>query len=177
MQQKYLLIIGIVFIVIRISLDIICLGRVKTKTNDDPKDKASSAFFAVFYNLFLIPGIFVEMYLGGHASYSLLMAIFAPVYFFSLFLRAWGLRTLKEQYSVHVRIYSDHELVKTGPYKYFKHPIYVASVIEMIALPLALSSYYVAIIGGVIWIPSIIRRIAIEEKCLREKFGEEYDKM
>ena len=177
MQQNHLLIIGIVFIIIRISTDILCLGRVINKKNDDPKDCVSSIFFAAFYNLFLIPGIFIEMYLGGHDSHTLLFIIFAPVYFVSIFLRAWGLNTLKEQYSAHIRIYSDHELVKTGPYKFFKHPIYVASIIEMITLPLCLSSYYVALIGGIIWISSIIRRIAIEEKYLREKFGEEYDDM
>ena len=164
-----------VLVLIRILLDVIVVGRLKLKGGDNPQDKVSSAVFALFYWLAYLPAIALELTYRVKAFHLPLLAVFLAVYLAALALRAWTLRTLDELYSVHIRISPGHTLVRSGPYWFFRHPIYLASILEMIALPLALSCYFAAGLTALVWIPVIVRRTAIEERILREEFGEEYD--
>lgn len=164
-----------VLVLIRILLDVIVVGRLKLKGGDNPQDKVSSAFFALFYWLAYLPAMALELTWRVQAFYFPLLAVFLAIYLSALALRAWTLRTLDEFYSVHIRISPEHTLVRSGPYRFFRHPIYLASILEMVALPLALSCYFAAALTALVWIPVILRRTAIEERILREAFGDEYD--
>jgi protein-S-isoprenylcysteine O-methyltransferase Ste14 len=86
-----------------------------------------------------------------------------------------GKITLGKYYSRGLRTLQGHKLIKNGFYKHIRHPIYLASIIYGIVVPLFFSSLYGFIIMlGLI--PLILYRIIIEEKMLLEELGEEYRK-
>jgi protein-S-isoprenylcysteine O-methyltransferase Ste14 len=61
-------------------------------------------------------------------------------------------------------------IVTTGLYGIVRHPMYSASVVMMIGMPLALASYW-ALFVVLIGIALLIVRIIDEEKLLSEQLG------
>ena len=69
-----------------------------------------------------------------------------------------------------VRVESGQKLASNGLYKLVRHPMYAASVILMLGIPLALGSYW----GLLLVIPSVVVlvfRILDEEKLLTQELG------
>jgi protein-S-isoprenylcysteine O-methyltransferase Ste14 len=67
-----------------------------------------------------------------------------------------------------IRVEADQEVVSTGLYALVRHPMYFGALIMMIAMPLALDSYWglALIIPGV---PILAFRILDEEKALKQE--------
>lgn len=68
----------------------------------------------------------------------------------------------------------NHKLVTWGPYRYVRHPAYLAYFILFIGLPLTLLNL-IAIIP-LIAVPGYIRIANIEEALLTKRFGNEYQR-
>jgi protein-S-isoprenylcysteine O-methyltransferase Ste14 len=82
--------------------------------------------------------------------------------------RMWGISTSRE-----VRLLPDHQLVRSGPYRLVRHPMY--------------SGWWLALLGAILiyrtWILVLLlafsilvfaRRARLEERVLAERFGEEW---
>ena len=90
-----------------------------------------------------------------------------------LVFRIWSHVVLDRSYSATLEIRDDHRLVKTGPYKYIRHPIYTGTILSIMCIPVftsSLSGFLLSLLG----IPLIIYRINNEEKMLVEEYGDEY---
>jgi methyltransferase len=61
---------------------------------------------------------------------------------------------------------ADQAVVADGPYRYIRHPNYLAVVLEVAAVPLLLGAYWTALIGSVANGLVLWRRIANEEAYL-----------
>jgi protein-S-isoprenylcysteine O-methyltransferase Ste14 len=66
-------------------------------------------------------------------------------------------------------------LIKTGPYKYIRHPVYLGMTISMFGIPIAFESWMGLLSVLIIFLPSEIYRAKLEEKALSKKFGNEWD--
>lgn len=71
--------------------------------------------------------------------------------------------------------YSDHELVVSGPYRFVRHPYYLATALIVFGLTLLLGSTAIGIFGIFLSVTLAMRSRA-EDQDLREKFGEVYEK-
>jgi methyltransferase len=60
-------------------------------------------------------------------------------------LRWWCIATLGERWTARVIVLPGAPLVRSGPYRWFAHPNYVAVIIEGAALPLAGSAWITAV--------------------------------
>lgn len=69
-----------------------------------------------------------------------------------------------------IRTESGHAVVESGPYAIVRHPMYLASILYCIVVPLALGSF-TAWLLGVLVIPLIVLRILEEEGFLRENLA------
>ncbi len=69
---------------------------------------------------------------------------------------------------------SNHCLVRTGIYKYIRHPMYAAHIIWGIAQPLVLTNYIVGFSMIVTILPFYMVRVRQEEELLLVAFGAEY---
>nr|NIS07198.1 hypothetical protein [Candidatus Dadabacteria bacterium]NIV40871.1 hypothetical protein [Candidatus Dadabacteria bacterium]NIX14337.1 hypothetical protein [Candidatus Dadabacteria bacterium] len=65
-----------------------------------------------------------------------------------------------------ILVLKDTDLITSGPYKYFKHPNYIAVIIEFAVIPLLFSCYYTAILFSLLNLIVLRRRIRLEEDAL-----------
>lgn len=66
-------------------------------------------------------------------------------------------------------------LVTNGVYRFLRHPVYLGIDMTLFGLFLAVGSLYGMIYFFAVIVPLNIVRSRLEEKALRQKFGEEYD--
>lgn len=81
-------------------------------------------------------------------------------------LRWWCITVLGLQWNTRVIVVPGLSLVAGGPYRWFRHPNYVAVVAEGIALPLVHDAWITAIVFTLLNIPLLAVRIRAEEAAL-----------
>ena len=87
------------------------------------------------------------------------------------FLFTWSVLA-RGRYATSWEMPENHKLVTWGPYRYVRHPSYLAYLILFISLPLTILNL-VALIP-LIAIPGYIQIASIEEELLIKRFGKEY---
>ena len=85
----------------------------------------------------------------------------------------WARVHLGKNWSGSVTIKVDHRLVRTGPYRYVRNPIYTGILAGFAGTALVIGRVW-AIYGLLILLAGFLIKIQEEEKVLLEKFGEEY---
>jgi methyltransferase len=65
----------------------------------------------------------------------------------------------------------DAPLVRTGPFRWFRHPNYLVVIVEIAVLPLAFGAVWIALLFSGLNLLLIIRRIRIEERVLASRRG------
>ncbi len=91
-----------------------------------------------------------------------------------LLLAIWARRHLGRNWSAEVRIAEDHELVRTGPYRLLRHPIYMA-MLGMFPGTAIASSQYHSVVGLAVLVAAYLRKTRLEDQILAQTFGDEYD--
>lgn len=91
-----------------------------------------------------------------------------------LALRTWSVYTLGNYFTMHLSIQKGHKIIRSGPYKYFRHPSYVGAFLTYIGTSVFLHAWFSLILAAIILPIAWVRRIHHEEELLIEKFGEEY---
>jgi len=80
--------------------------------------------------------------------------------------RVWVLASLGKFWNTKIFRIKGVELVKKGPYKFFKHPNYIVVILEILILPLIFNLYYTSIIFTVLNALMLSVRIKEENKAL-----------
>jgi methyltransferase len=81
-------------------------------------------------------------------------------------LRWWVIATLGPHWNVQVVGSTTLGVVTGGPYRWIRHPNYVAVFVELLALPLVHGAWLTALTGAALHIPVLRRRLALEEAVL-----------
>ena len=92
---------------------------------------------------------------------------------FTLF-AVWARRHLGSNWSGEVRIAAGHQLVRSGPYRFVRHPIYTA-VLGMYCGTALVSGEIHAPLALVIVTLAYWRKIRLEEQALEKTFGADFD--
>ena len=87
----------------------------------------------------------------------------------------WARVHLGGNWSGTVTVKEGHELVRTGPYAYVRHPIYTGLLTAVLGTAVA-SGTVRALIGVVIIAASLLRKLRTEEAFMRETFPAEYER-
>lgn len=91
-----------------------------------------------------------------------------------LALRWTAILTLRHFFTVDVSIQKGQTLVRTGIFRYLRHPSYTGAILSFIGLSFSLASLPALIFTGVPITAAFIHRMNIEEAALRTAFGDEY---
>jgi protein-S-isoprenylcysteine O-methyltransferase Ste14 len=85
------------------------------------------------------------------------------------------MKTLGKEWSITARMVEDHKLATEGPYARVRHPIYTGMLGMLIATGLAISHWIALIAAIVIFAIGTLIRVRIEERLLRETFGQQFE--
>ncbi len=96
---------------------------------------------------------------------ALAAASFA-VFVFANFLRWWVIRTLASHWNVQVMASTSLGVITSGPYKWIRHPNYLAVFLELLAIPLIHTAWITAIWGTLAHVAVLRWRINVEEGML-----------
>jgi len=89
----------------------------------------------------------------------------------SMALRYWVVATLGERWSTRVIVLPGAAPVERGPFRYLRHPNYLAVIVEMAALPLIHSAWITAIVFSAANAAILRTRIATEDAALGRAAG------
>lgn len=68
----------------------------------------------------------------------------------------------------------DQELVTTGPYRYVRHPLYLAFLLMLTSTGFLSSNWFIGVVGVLLIASITVVRIPAEEALLSQRFGEGY---
>lgn len=89
-------------------------------------------------------------------------------------LRYWAIHTLGERWNTRVIVLPDAEPVTGGPYRFMKHPNYLAVCVEMAVVPLMLGAYLTAAVFSLANAVLLWVRIRVEEKALGPRWQDAF---
>ena len=92
----------------------------------------------------------------------------------SFAVRRRAIAALGQFWSLHVEIRENHEFVQGGPFRFVRHPTYFSMILELLGLGLLLNAVYTPIGVALIFIPTLVARVRIEETALVQTFGDAY---
>ena len=83
---------------------------------------------------------------------------------------------LGKQWRIQAGLFSNHELVRTGPYRVLRHPIYVALLGMLIGTGLVVSWWPIVVLAASLFVAGMEIRIHAEDALLADRFGEAFEK-
>ena len=85
----------------------------------------------------------------------------------------WARVHLGRNWSGTVTLKEGHELIRSGPYGWVRHPIYTGLLVALLGCAIARGAVG-SLIGVAICVAALIRKLRIEERWMGERFGAEY---
>jgi methyltransferase len=127
-------------------------------------DNKGYSFIVLMHIFFFISIIFEFFFMKRVISpffpYMLVLFLSAQA------LRYWSISKLGIYWNTRIIVLKGSRLVKSGPYKFLKHPNYTAVVTEIALIPLMFSCYFTAVVFSVMNLIVLKRRIKIETEAL-----------
>lgn len=114
----------------------------------------------------LLVGALVEVLALHRPFVPALGAVMVVLVFAAQGLRWWCIRTLGPQWNTRVVVVPGLPLVGGGPYRWLRHPNYVAVVVEGFALPLVYSAWLTALVFTLANAALLTLRIRTEARAL-----------
>jgi protein-S-isoprenylcysteine O-methyltransferase Ste14 len=87
----------------------------------------------------------------------------------------WAILALGRHYDLMPEVHQDHELVRGGPYRFVRHPVYTGLALHFAGASLATGN--LLLIAGTLLVtyPAFYLRARTEERLLRDRFGAAYE--
>lgn len=92
----------------------------------------------------------------------------------SFALRRQAIAALGQFWSLHVEIREQHDFVRTGPFRWMRHPTYFSMILELLSAAFLLQAPRTLGLVSLLFVSALVKRISVEEAALIEKFGEVY---
>ena len=120
-------------------------------------------YIVALHALFIV-SLIIEYSTMQPASFSL---FFLVLYFLLLVFKAWVIMSLGKFWNTKIFHISGFPSIKTGVYKYIKHPNYVIVIAEIAIIPLVFHLYYTAIAFTMLNAIMLSVRVKEENKVLK----------
>ena len=114
----------------------------------------------------ILAGAAIEVIATNRPFVPVLAAAMVSVFAGAEALRWWVIRTLGQHWNVQVMNSTHLGVVSSGPFRFVRHPNYVAVFVQMTALPLIHTAWVTALFGAAAHIWVLSRRVELEESML-----------
>jgi protein-S-isoprenylcysteine O-methyltransferase Ste14 len=91
-----------------------------------------------------------------------------------IIIRWTAIYTLGKYFTGRVLIHDDHRLIRSGLYKHLRHPAYAGALLAHLGLGLSFSNWISLACSLAPFVLAALYRIQVEERALKEAFGEAY---
>jgi protein-S-isoprenylcysteine O-methyltransferase Ste14 len=99
----------------------------------------------------------------------------ALLYAAGVALRTWALRTLGSAWAIQLdRADAPVALIRTGPYRFVRHPIYAGAMVDAVGVGLLFGSFWGFSCAVLLFCPAEIARARFEEGYMRARLGASY---
>ena len=115
--------------------------------------------------LFLVACV-VEVWWMGRPFLPLLAAAMSVLLLAAMTLRLWVIATLGRRWTTRIVCLPGAPIVTTGPFRYLRHPNYLAVATEILALPLIHTAWWTATVFSATNAFVLRHRIRVEESAL-----------
>ncbi len=140
------------------------------------KDKGSMLTGWVMITVAIAAGITCAIYTSSFILPTLLMYYTGiAILVLGMVIRFTAIWQLGKMFTVDVTIRHNHRIKKDGLYSLLRHPSYTGMLLSFAGFGLSLNNYLSVVVVVVVVFASLLYRIGIEEKVLKEQFGEEYE--
>jgi len=129
-------------------------------------DKNGYKAIAVMHVAFFISLISEKVFL--QRTLNTYWIVFAVLFAGAQVLRYWAIKSLGVYWNTKILVLPNHQLINRGPYKYLRHPNYIAVITEIAVIPLIFSCYLTAFVFSLINLILLRRRIKIEESAIKK---------
>ena len=89
-------------------------------------------------------------------------------------IRRYCWRTLGQYFTGDVKAKTDQPVIRSGPYRFVRHPSYTAAMIMFTGIGLALGNWVSLVLITIATIAAYSYRVAVEERALLGAIGEPY---
>lgn len=165
----------VIYILIRAPFDTKYKQEEKIKTFHSAKEKF--LLFLMSSGLLLIPlfWVFTPFLNNFKIEFPFWVRLLGvAISIGSLFYFRWIHKTLGANWSPTLEIRKGHQLIKVGPYKRIRHPMYIQIWLWTIAQVLMVSNVIAGFSGLIACMIFYFIRVSNEEKMMIENFGDEY---
>jgi len=155
------------------------LSQPAFSSQDTKRDKSSDRFsilvILISSCISVVASVTEWAYFNDAQQYSLMFTqIGALLLICGISIRVWAIQTLGKHFTATATITDNHQLVKTGPYQWVRHPSYLGAFMAIVGCPVFLNAYWAAVIAAGSMTIAYYLRIGVEEKMLSSYFGEQY---
>jgi protein-S-isoprenylcysteine O-methyltransferase Ste14 len=88
--------------------------------------------------------------------------------------RLWAIRSLGRYFRGVVQIQEGHRVVRSGPYRYLRHPSYTGALVALAGLSLTYDNLVSVLVFLAACLVAVLYRIRVEERVLTDALGAEY---
>ena len=142
----------------------------------EANDRGTKQIVAVTVLVGLLAGwaIATVQPLRAYANTWATLAVAVGIALAGVALRSWSVWTLGRHFRREVTIEPDQRIIRTGPYRWVRHPAYAGNLLTYGGLGLAFGSWLSAATVVIIAFVGLLPRIRLEERTLEQAFGRAY---
>ena len=152
-------------------------GGVEGAKSADSKDGGSIRVLLGGMWIALMLGFFLSFVKAGSFPRGAQLPVFVlgvALMILGSLLRRWCFRTLGQYFTGDVKASADQPVIRTGPYRFVRHPSYTAGIMMFTGIGLALGSWFSFLLITIASIATYWYRVTIEEGALLGTIGEQY---
>lgn len=130
-------------------------------------------FMVAFHSLFLV-ACATESLLWQRTFPPVLAWCALGLAIFAQALRYSAVWSLGDRWNTKIIVQPGEQPVAHGPYRWIRHPNYLAIVLEIIAIPMIRGAWVTALLFSIGNLPLLAVRISVEEKALGEAYAKAF---
>lgn len=157
---------------------LICIERItfvfKYKEKEGNIKYRWTSFLLISSYIFCVCLALFDFFMWLNSFNMLISFIGLLVMSIGISLRQISVKTLGNNWSLHVKNIPNQQLIKTGPYKWIRHPYYLAVMFELIGVSLYFNSVMSLGYSLLVHFPLLLVRISLEENNLVGRFQVQY---